>query len=33
MGGLHRNVYEAGLDIDVDDVGYDHPLEWSEVPR
>ena len=32
MGRLRRDIDESRLDVDVDDVGYDCPLEWSEVP-
>jgi len=31
MGRLRRDIDESRFDVDVDDVGYDCPLEWSEV--
>jgi len=33
VGRFHRDVDVSRLDVDVDDVGYDRPLERSEVPR
>ena len=33
MGRFHRNVDVSRLNVDIDDVGYDRPLERSEVPR
>jgi hypothetical protein len=33
VGRFHRDVDESRLDIDVDDVRYDRPLERPEMPR
>jgi len=33
VGRFHRDIDESRFDVDVDDVGYDCPLERSEVPR
>ena len=32
VGRFHRDVDESRLDVDVDDVGHDRPLERSEMP-
>jgi len=33
VGRFHRDVDVSRLDVDVDDVWYDRPLERSKVPR